>query len=76
MRSLSYRPRKEDSKKEEIQEVVPETQPVQVESEASTGFDESIVINWYRLRSYLNGAPAPFQQVAQLPPRYEYRRSR
>jgi hypothetical protein len=45
MRSLSYRPRKEDSKKEEIQEVVPETQPVQVESEASTGFDESIVIN-------------------------------
>jgi hypothetical protein len=45
MRSLSYRPRKEDSKKEEIKEVVPETQPTQTEPETGSGFDESIVIN-------------------------------
>ena len=45
MRSLSHRPRKEEPKKEEVKEVVAETQPTQTELALNDGFDESVVIN-------------------------------
>lgn len=45
MRSLSYRPRKEDPKKEENKETVNEAQVVETQPEVASGFDESVVIN-------------------------------
>jgi hypothetical protein len=45
MRSLAYRPRKEDSKKEEIKEPLPATQSNEVVPEEADNFDESVVIN-------------------------------
>lgn len=45
MRSLSYRPRKEDAKKDEVQEQAPEVQATEVPTEPSSEFDESVVIN-------------------------------
>ena len=45
MRSLDYRPRKENPKKEEVKEVPPKAQSNEPEAEATDGFDESVVIN-------------------------------
>lgn len=45
MRSLTYRPRKEDTKKDESKETTPETQAAETQPDASAGFDESVVIN-------------------------------
>lgn len=45
MRSLAYRPRKEDPKKEEIKEPTPTAQSSEVAPEETDSFDESVVIN-------------------------------
>ena len=45
MRSLDYRPRKENPKKEEVKEVPPKAQLNEPEAEATDSFDESVVIN-------------------------------
>jgi len=45
MRSLDYRPRREDSKKEEVKEVPLKAQSNEPEAEATDSFDESVVIN-------------------------------
>ena len=45
MRSLDYRPRKENPKKEEVKEVPPKAQSNEPEAEATDSFDELVVIN-------------------------------
>jgi hypothetical protein len=45
MRSLDYRPRRENPKKEEVKEVPPKAQSDEPEAEAIDSFDESVVIN-------------------------------
>ena len=45
MRSLSRRPRKEDSKKEEVKEVAPVEQVNETQPESLDSFDESVVIS-------------------------------
>jgi hypothetical protein len=45
MRSLSYRPRKEDAKQEETQEPTQEVQATEPQAETANTFDDSVVIS-------------------------------